>query len=63
MNEDRVPCSEWVDRFIVHVFVLGLLAEPDTVGAIALELYPTLGHLSPEDAAQTDWEVWLTLDD
>ena len=58
-----LPCSEWVERFTVHAFVLGLSAEPETISTIALELYPALGHLPPEDAALADWNDWLNLDD
>ena len=58
-----LPCSEWVERFTVHTFVLGLSVEPDAISTIAHELYSTLGHLPPEDAALSDWDDWLNDDD
>ena len=56
--DDIPPRAVWIDRFVMHTRALGVRAEPELIEAMAAELWPTLGHLQPEVAAQAEYDEW-----
>ncbi len=58
-----MPAAQWVDLFALKMGRLEVRAEPYLLVMMAEELYPTLGDLPPDDAAQAEYDEWPPHDD
>lgn len=56
--EDTPPRAVWIARFVTHTHALGVRADPGLIEAMAADLWPTLGHMQPEAAAQDEYDQW-----
>jgi len=56
--DDTPPRAVWIDRFVTYTRALGVRAEPELIEAMAAALWPTLGHMPPEAAAQAEYDEW-----
>jgi hypothetical protein len=56
--DDTLPRAVWIDRFVMHTRALGVRAKPELIEAMAAQLWPTLGHMQPEAAAQAEYDEW-----
>ncbi len=45
-----------IDRFVMHTRALGVRAQPELIETMIADLWPTLGHMQPEAAAQAEYE-------
>jgi hypothetical protein len=46
----------------MHTRALGVRAEPELIKDMAAQLWPTLGHMQPEAAAQEEYDRWRPQD-
>lgn len=60
--DDTLTPAVWIDRFVTHTRALGVRAAPDLIKDMAAALWPTLGHMQPEAAAQEEYERWQPQD-
>ena len=56
--DDTPPRAVWIDRFVTYTRALGVRADPELIEAMAAALWPTLGHMPPEAAAQAEYDEW-----
>ena len=56
------PRAVWIDRFVIHTRALGVRADPELIKDMAAALWPTLGHMQPEAAAQEEYDQWRPQD-
>jgi len=56
--DGTLPRAEWVARFVTHTRALGVRAKPELIEDMAAQLWPTLGHMQPEAAAQAEYDEW-----
>jgi hypothetical protein len=57
--EKNTPLRDaWVERFVDYTRALGVRARPELIAEMADALWPTLGHLPPETAAQAEYDRW-----
>jgi len=55
----NVTREQWVERFAIHLANLEIGAEPDALAEVATRLWPTIGHLDPETAADQEFATRL----
>jgi hypothetical protein len=60
--DDTPPRDVWIDRFVKYTRALGVRARPELIEAMAADLWPTLGHMQPEVAAQAEYDEWRPQD-
>lgn len=60
--DDTLTRAVWIDRFVMHTRALGVRADPELIEDMAAELWPTLGHMLPEAAAQQEYDRWRPQD-
>jgi hypothetical protein len=60
--DDIPPRAVWIDRFVKYTRALGVRAQPELVEAMAADLWPTLGRMQPEAAAQEEYDEWRPSD-
>ena len=56
--DDTLTRAAWIDRFVTYTRALGVRADPELIKDMAAQLWPTLGHLQPEAAAQEEYDRW-----
>ena len=56
--DDTPPRAVWIDRFVTYTRALGVRAAPELIEAMAADLWPTLGQMQPEAAAQAEYDEW-----
>ena len=56
--DDIPPRAVWIDRFVTYTRALGVRAAPELIETMAADLWPTLGHVQPEAAAQAEYDQW-----
>ena len=60
---DDIPTrAVWIDRFVTHTCGLGVRADHALIKEMAADLWPTLGHMQPEAAAQEEYDRWRPQD-
>ena len=60
-DRSKVTKAEWIDRFVMHLSKLEVNMEPHYLTDMAEELYDTyqlVGEISPEEAAQAEYDEW-----
>ena len=53
--------AQWMDRFVMHLSKLGVTVDPAYLGDMAEEVYEAYqlsGEVSPEEAAQAEYDEW-----
>lgn len=50
--EFDVTREQWIDRFAIHLAKLEVRVVSEQLVELGHKLWPTLGHLTPEDAAE-----------
>ena len=53
--------AEWIDRFVMHLNKLEMNAEPQYLADVADEIYEAYqlsSEISPEEAAQAEYDEW-----
>jgi hypothetical protein len=58
--EDTLIRAVWI--FVIHTRALGVRADPELIQDMAAALWPTLGHMQPEAAAQEEYDQWRPQD-
>ena len=60
--DDTPDRTVWIERFLMQTRALGVRADPELIKEMAAGLWPTLGHMQPEAAAQEEYERWRPQD-
>ena len=61
MANCNVTKAEWIDRFVMHMSKLEVAVPPQAVADVADELYEAYqlgGEVSPEEAAEAEYDEW-----